>query len=198
MADTANDFILVVNGEIKEGYFPGGGKLAVNYEFIHGKQWIIKKVSGTGVNMELGSSQVAIRKAGYDPLYTWNFPLSCTFGASDSYGWPKIVFTVTSPKGKGRDQIKGYGWCHVPLFPGRHQVKVHMFKPRSTSIIQSILGYRQPPELITKMTIAQEEGRAVMRMQTCGTIQVQFDILIEGRHEYNAPVMMQKQYVQTN
>ena len=155
--------------------------MAVSFEFVWGKTWNPVTVTGESVNYHRGQTQIAGRKPGFDPTYTWNFPLSMTFKSSNPFGWPKLVLTLTIPKGKGEDEVVGYGWTHIPLQNGRHTIDVPLFKPKSSSIIQQILAKlsRTPIELIDSKFITESEGRAVTRMVSEGSIKVQFDVIIK-------------------
>jgi len=88
---------------------------------------------------------------------------------------------LTVPKGKGDDEVVGYGWVHVPMQNGRHSIEVPLFRPKSSSMIQKWLAKlsRTPIELIDSKFVTESEGRAVTRMESEGVIRVAFDIIIK-------------------
>lgn len=101
--------------------------------------------------------------------------------STNPFGWPKLIVMLTIPKGKGDDEVVGYGWTHVPMQNGRQSIEIPMFKPKSTSFIQQILAKlsRSPIELIDPKFVTESEGRAVTRMQSEGKIRVTFDTIIK-------------------
>ena len=195
----SNYFVLVVNGTICHAEFPGSGKLTCNYRFVYGPDWEVVRVTGENASLLSGMTQIAGRAGAHRPIFTWNFPLEIAFKSTNPYGWPKLVMTVCAAKGKGDFPIVGYGWCHVPVSPGRYQNVIKLFKPRSSSTIQSILASitGKQPELINPATACSGEGREVMRTQSEGSVLVTFDIITKDMHQFGFERPEDKSYRHT-
>jgi B9 domain-containing protein 1 len=117
----------------------------------------------------------------------FNYPFELTFRAHNVSGWPQIVLTLTDRDFLGRDQICGYGTVHVPTQPGTHTRYINLFKPVSSSLIASVLGwiygknaeYISPSELLSK-----NEGRDVTRVQSGGTVKVVFHVTMKNMEDF--------------
>ncbi|KAL0481268.1 hypothetical protein AKO1_012806 [Acrasis kona] len=179
-----NCFVLIVNGNLSHAEFPGAKNLACSYQFVYGSDWEVVRVTGEGANMETGLTQLSERGAGTRAIYLWNFPLEITFRSTNPYGWPKLCVNVC--EGNAKTTIKGYGWCHVPVNPGRHSNTIRLFKPRNSSIIQGILSSitGKTPEFINPTSICEGEGREVTRVQSEGTVRVVFDVMIKDMTKF--------------
>jgi len=44
-------------------------------------------------------------------------------------GWPKIHVQVYHYDQFGRSEIYGYGFCHVPMSPGTHEINIVTWRP---------------------------------------------------------------------
>jgi len=44
-------------------------------------------------------------------------------------GWPKIQIQVWHQDSFGRQELSGYGFCHVPCSPGEHDVLCPTWRP---------------------------------------------------------------------
>lgn len=47
-------------------------------------------------------------------------------------GWPKIHFQVWHQDSFGRNELYGYGFCHVPTSPGTHKISCPTWRPAGT------------------------------------------------------------------
>lgn len=47
-------------------------------------------------------------------------------------GWPKIHFQVWHQDSYGRNELYGYGFCHVPTSPGTHKISCPTWRPAGT------------------------------------------------------------------
>jgi B9 domain-containing protein 1 len=199
MQPPSNYFILIVNGIIAHAEFPGSPKLTCNYRFVYGQDWEVVRITGENASLLSGMTQVAERAPGPRPIFTWNFPVEIIFRSTNPYGWPKLVMTVSESKGKGKFPIVGYGWCHVPVNPGRYQNTVRLFKPRHSSTIQSLLSMvtGKQPELINITTACSGEGREVMRTQSEGAVKVMFDIVTKDMSQFGFERPADKNYKHT-
>jgi B9 domain-containing protein 1 len=75
----------------------------------------------------------------------------------------------------------------VPTQPGTHTRYINLFKPVSSSLIASVLGwfygknaeYVSPSELLSK-----NEGRDVTRVQSGGTVKVVFHVTMKNMEDF--------------
>jgi len=153
--------------------------LFVSYQFVYGVDWEPIKLTGEGSSIEAGLTQIAQRKSGTQPLYIYNFPLDITFRSSNPYGWPKICVAVY--KNNGRiTVIKGYGWVHVPVAPGRYETVVPLFSPRHSSLARSIFSKFSAPEFIDETFVCQDEGRSVTRVKSEGYVKIKWSVTMKN------------------
>ena len=98
-----------------------------------------------------------------------------------------MVLTFTTRDFFGRDQVCGYGTCHVPTQPGIHTRYVQLFAPVSSSLLTEFFGwlkgknaeYINPSELLSK-----NEGREVTRVTSTGTVKIRFQVTMKDMDEY--------------
>ena len=65
----------------------------MRYAFVYGPDWRVMQ------GLDAGFSQVAQKNgagAGGGPTIVWNFPVDCTFKATNPFGWPRLVIAVYS------------------------------------------------------------------------------------------------------
>lgn len=83
--------------------------------------------------------------------------------------------------------ICGHGVTHVPTTPGTHVRYVHLFNPISSSLLSEIFGWLKgkPAEYINpKELISKNEGREVTRVQSVGTIKIQFHVTVKDMDQF--------------
>ncbi|CAH8436021.1 unnamed protein product [Heterobilharzia americana] len=49
-------------------------------------------------------------------------PIDLHFATKGLQGWPKLHFQVWHHDWVGKNELYGYGFCHIPTSPGNHQV----------------------------------------------------------------------------
>lgn len=82
----------------------------------------------------------------------------------------------------GRDVVRGYGWCHVPPKPGQHCIRIPLFTPQSTSILNHItswFGQSRMPEFVDSRLVAGSEGRSLVTVQNGGEVLLQLNVLFK-------------------
>ena len=72
-------------------------------------------------------------------------------------GWPQLVVSVFGQDFFGRDILAGTGSIHIPIGPGTFERIIPLFKPKSSSFFQKILGFfgGAYPEFVDKKFPAQ-------------------------------------------
>ena len=58
----------------------------------------------------------------------------------DIMGWPKLVLKFEGPDDYGTNIVKGYATCSIPVRPGSHNIKSHIFRPTQPKFIGMSFG----------------------------------------------------------
>ncbi|CAM9472935.1 unnamed protein product, partial [Ectocarpus fasciculatus] len=154
--------------------------LYCRYGFHFGPDWSI-----TG-GIDTGLSQMSRTSALHsEPGIVWNFPIDIKFKSTNVFGWPRIAISVYGADFLGRDVVRGYGSCLVPLVPGTHTVDVEMYTPMASSFLNNLASWfwGNPPEVrrfFDSKFICQNDGREVTRVQSTGVVRVKFNIRTRG------------------
>jgi hypothetical protein len=61
--------------------------------------------------------------------------------STNAHGWPQLALSAYGLDLLGRDVVRGYGCCLVPVTPGRHTRTVPLFRPQSSSPIQQFSAW---------------------------------------------------------
>ena len=152
----------------------------MQYQVVHGEDWSL--ISG----LEDGITQIA--RGGRAPVtiggdrLVWNFPLDLAYKSTNVFGWPQIVISVYGSDAWGRDQILGYGCAHLPTQPGRHALRVRLFRPLASSGLQGFIGWimGKTPEFSDPKFPAYGEGREVTRVESGGHVVLKLNMLTKG------------------
>jgi len=168
---TGSTFSLAVRGQVASASLPqlAGMDVAVKYAYELGPDWQV--ASG----MEEGFSQL-VGSATHD--FALNLPLDCTFKSTNPSGWPRLVMELIGPNFFGSDQPRGFCWAMVPPIAGSHTVETSVYVPKASSNIQSLshwfagthVNFADPKQ------IARANGRELVRVESVGTIKVNFQI----------------------
>ena len=69
-----------------------------------------------------------------------------------------------------RDIVLGYGSVHIPTAPGTYNLKVRLYKPLASSLLQHLTSWitKVQPEFVDPKFPTQTEGREVVRAQSSG------------------------------
>jgi len=100
-------------------------------------------------------------------------------------GWPKIHFQVWHQDSFGRNEIYGYGYCHVPTSPGMHDVECPMWRPVGSlreQITQAFLG--GGPMLKHPDLIYSGADRYHLRTQAMGKVHLQLGVIVRHFDKY--------------
>jgi B9 domain-containing protein 1 len=112
----------------------------------------------------------------------WNFPIDITFKSTNVHGWPRIAITVYGADYLGRDIVRGYSSCLVPLSAGNHVLNCEMYTPLATSSYNQTMSWLlgNPPEFYDTKFVCQGEGREVTRVKSTGTVLAKINVLTKG------------------
>eukprot|EP01060_Flectonema_neradi_P010546 TRINITY_DN17626_c1_g1_i1.p1 TRINITY_DN17626_c1_g1~~TRINITY_DN17626_c1_g1_i1.p1 ORF type:complete len:244 (+),score=43.88 TRINITY_DN17626_c1_g1_i1:44-733(+) len=181
--DDPSRFYVVANGLIETCSHPGASSLYCRFKLEAGPDWTPQQLSNVGPNIDEGVTQVSERAVGYEPLFAWNLPFSVCYSSTSPWGWPKLslsVYTVASAD--KRNPPLGYGWCHVPTKPGRHEVTVPLFKPVNSMPHDSLFAmFRSHVYEFRDNAWSKEENREVMRVEGVNaSVKVTFNVITKG------------------
>ena len=100
-------------------------------------------------------------------------------------GWPKIHFQVWHQDSFGRNELYGYGFCHLPTSPGIHNIECPTWRPSGTyreQVSQSFLG--GGPQLKNPDLIYSGADRYKLHTVAMGTIHLQLGVILRHFDKY--------------
>ncbi|XP_076273989.1 B9 domain-containing protein 1 isoform X1 [Rhynchophorus ferrugineus] len=164
-------FLLSITGQIEfaEVMASAGSAFHCKYEFCSGPDW---KIIG---GLEAGITQIANVVNNNDRV-VFNYPIDVQFKSTNPYGWPQIVISMY----RGMT-LEGYGRTHLPIRPGNHNLIIDLAKPKASSLLGylgSFFGYQ--PELLQPKMLATTAGNNLIRMENCGSINMNFNAVSQG------------------
>ncbi|CAL8070685.1 unnamed protein product [Calicophoron daubneyi] len=174
--DSGDCFLLSVTGQITKAQFPTYNYIWCKYCFASGQDWII--VSG----IHEGMTQTCVKGDNEIHDHVFNFPIDISWKSSNPSGWPQIVLHAYGLDIFGKDVVRGYGATHVPLQPGKHERRVPMFVPQSSSKLMQLSAWLtgKRPEFVNPKVIASGEGREVTKVQTQGFVHLSFNVALKN------------------
>eukprot|EP01024_Parvocaulis_polyphysoides_P047667 TRINITY_DN45203_c0_g1_i1.p3 TRINITY_DN45203_c0_g1~~TRINITY_DN45203_c0_g1_i1.p3 ORF type:complete len:119 (-),score=13.74 TRINITY_DN45203_c0_g1_i1:65-421(-) len=86
----------------------------------------------------------------------------------------------------GRDVISGYGCKHIPTMAGSYEMKINLFKPRSSSLMQSLYAWflGEPPEYADPRMPSYSQGREVTRVSSGGYVVVKLHVVNKDMQQF--------------
>mmetsp|Transcript_18159 Transcript_18159/g.29836 ORF Transcript_18159/g.29836 Transcript_18159/m.29836 type:complete len:192 (-) Transcript_18159:228-803(-) len=178
--DVPSSFLVSCTGQIESALFPEHDNLYCKFSFQIGQDWSV--VQG----VEDGITQITTKQDGTNRPIVWNFPLDITFKSSNAFGWPQLILSAYGLDALGRDVIRGYGVCRIPLGAGRYTEYVRMFTPMSSSRIQQFTAWLtgMKPEYVDPKFVSKGAGREITRTRSSGTVKVQFSIVTKDMNQF--------------
>jgi len=172
MASVAgSSFSVSVRGHVSHCNIPQlqGMEVACKYSYEIGADWQV------AAGLEDGFSQLT---ASSSTEFVLNLPLDCTFKSTNPSGWPRLVVELVGPNNWGQDHPRGFGWVMVPPIPGSRKVTVPLYLPRASSQLQALSHWFSGSSVnfTDPKHIARPIGRELTRVETVGSLQIQFDI----------------------
>jgi B9 domain-containing protein 1 len=135
--------------------------------------------------VDTGLSQTA-RKNTMESIdeVVWNFPIDVTFKSTNVHGWPRLAIAVYGVDYLGRDVVRGYCSCLVPLSSGSHIVDCEAYTPVASSVYNEFMSWvmGNPPEFYDSKFVCQSDGREVTRVKSTGTIRVRLNVLTKSTY----------------
>ena len=110
-------------GEIESGSFPDYNEACCSWRLVHGSG--SKVVEGDFS----GESVVAMLPSVTPGHLTWNHSIDIHLATRSFDQWPTFEFTIRGKDHHCRSAFIGYGSAKLPVQPGRHDMKVRIWKP---------------------------------------------------------------------
>lgn len=123
---------------------------------------------------------VSTTNAEYDGQ-VFSHPIDVTYSTSSLVGWPKLTVEVWEQDEFGRNQLGGYGMCHVPTMPGMHSVECVTWRPKGSwldNLSTAFIGGN--PTLVNPSVVHTTDDRMELNAISCGTVHLDLQILING------------------
>jgi B9 domain-containing protein 2 len=64
-----------------------------------------------------------------DAMNIWSHPIDVKYETEGRLGWPAITLEVWEYEALGRSALAGYGFTVLPMSPGKHEMRVPLWKP---------------------------------------------------------------------
>ena len=106
----------------------------------------------------------------------------CFFVTSD---WPKLHVQVWHQDSYNRQELYGYGYCHLPCAPGFHELTVSTWRPVGSAqeqLSQMFVG--GGAQLRSTDLIYSGADRYNLRTQTMGKVHLQLGIILRNFDKY--------------
>ena len=109
----------------------------------------------------------------------WCHPIDLHFATKGLKGWPKFHFQVWHQDSYGRNEIYGYGYCHVPTSPGTHDVDCVTWRPLCSGKFEQLRSFfvGGAPQLKTSDAIYTGADRYKLRTVAMGTVHLQLGVI---------------------
>lgn len=100
--------------------------------------------SDNPVLSECGQTQVCVCDA--EGAAVWAHPIDVHYVTTSLRGWPSIIVEVWAQDRGGRNEIAGYGVCHIPSAAGHYNLEIALWRPvdlgsSRSSFLANPLGY---------------------------------------------------------
>ncbi|TMW66062.1 hypothetical protein Poli38472_003827 [Pythium oligandrum] len=165
-------------GEISGGDGFGSGGFCCKWAIEYGKNWI--HIAGD----QLGQTQIDYpSSSGQDYDLVWAHPIDLHFAMATLQGWPKMLLQVWYVDTHMAMSLAGYGFIHIPYYPGHHELTVSMWRPMGSAkeeLEAQLLGHT--PELISDEVLFTTAWAERCRLKTIATGRVHLDISIIVRN----------------
>ncbi|CAH1263683.1 B9D2 [Branchiostoma lanceolatum] len=115
----------------------------------------------------------------------WSHPIDIHFSTKGLQGWPKLHFQVWHQDSYGRNELYGYGFCHVPTSPGMHSLECVTWRPAGSlreQISQYFIG--GGPQLKNPDVVYTGADRYKLTTVTMGKVQLQLGIILRNFDKY--------------
>ncbi|KAI0207975.1 B9 domain-containing protein 2 [Lamellibrachia satsuma] len=130
-----------------------------------------------------GQTQVDLPQNG--EFAYWAHPIDLHFSTKGLQGWPKIHLQVWHQDNFGRNEIYGYGFCHIPTSPGFHEIVCPTWCPTGTTdeqIKRMFIG--GGPQLRNPDLIYSGADRYHLKTMAMGNVHLQIGVILRNFDKY--------------
>ncbi|CAH8435846.1 unnamed protein product [Dicrocoelium dendriticum] len=179
MATRVESFMVSVTGQIISAEFPGYNYIWLKYCFVTGVDWM--NIAG----IQEGMTQTSLKGPSEGHGHVFNFPIDVSWKSTNPFGWPQIIVHAYGVDIFGKDVVRGYGAVHIPMEPGRHERRVAMFVPQSSSKLMQLSAWftGKRPEFVNPKVIASGDGRGMTKVQTQGFVDLVFNVATKNMRQ---------------
>eukprot|EP00741_Cyanophora_paradoxa_P008346 tig00001299_g8073.t1 len=115
----------------------------------------------------------------------WSHPIDIHYAAKSVAGWPKIRFQVWSEDIFGRNDLAGYGFCHLPASPGVFDLEVPCWRPvGSWSERFSAFFIGGNPQLKHEEYVTSGSDRFRLKTIATGTVHLKIGVLTKNFEKF--------------
>ena len=142
-----------------------------------------------GPNFELlegfAEGQSQVETPFEEEMAVWAQPLDIHYACNGISGWPKLHFQVWSQDIHERNDICGYGFCHVPTTPGLHTVECPCWIPEGTQLEQIASFFIGGSPRLVHEDVAYSPGdRFRLVTKSTGVVHVHFQVVLKNFDKY--------------
>ncbi|GAB6027754.1 B9 domain-containing protein 2 [Chamberlinius hualienensis] len=133
----------------------------------------------------LAEGQTQVDSPAVDDTSYWSHPLDLHYATKGIQGWPKLHVQVWSLDSYGRQELCGYGYCHVPTSPGINTVECVTWLPVGSfrqQITQNIIGGAM--HLCDESTVYSGSERYQLQTESKGTVSIEIGIILRNFEKF--------------
>lgn len=163
---------LHVVGQILGAFGFPSQNLFCKWGVVAGRSWELLE------GLDNGQTQLDLAPDG-EPV-VWAHPLDLHYACRGLAGWPKLHFQVWSQDIHGRNDICGYGFCHVPTAPGQYEIECPTWIPEGSlgeRLAAFFLGGN--PRLKYEELIHTPGDRFRLNTVASGVVQLQLGVVVK-------------------
>jgi len=132
-----------------------------------------------------GKGQTQIDHPMDGDIAKWAHPIDIHYITKGIQGWPKLHFQVWHHDSFGRNEIYGYGFCHVPTAPGNHKLECVTWRPVGTFAEQARAYFvGGGPQLKSPELVHSAMDRYRLRTQAMGSVMLDITIITKDFEKY--------------
>jgi len=148
-------------------------------------KWKIQAGSGWHVLQGDQEGQTQVDAPSHEPIAYWCHPVDIHFATKGLQGWPKFHLQVWHQDSYGRNELYSYGFCHVPVSPGYHELDCVTWRPKGSLVeelkTQFIGGSSQlkNPDLVSSSSELYK-----LRTVSMGKVHLRLHIIVRNFDKY--------------
>mmetsp|Transcript_13953 Transcript_13953/g.44311 ORF Transcript_13953/g.44311 Transcript_13953/m.44311 type:complete len:177 (-) Transcript_13953:1787-2317(-) len=119
-------------------------------------------------------------------MAVWSHPVDVHYSTKSLTGWPKLHFQVWKQDMHGRNDICGYGFCHIPMAPGMFEVECPTWAlDGSTSERVAAFFVGGSPKLKMEEVVYSPADRFRLTTHAAGVVHVQLHVITKDFARHN-------------